>query len=486
MTRVPLVLPALLCFALSAPASELTAQQLRGKRLYLTGEGTKAKATALIGAEDVVVPASVVPCASCHGRDGRGNAEGGVRPANVQWDVLLRAVTSEERQRAAYTEPLLKRAIAMGVDSSSQRLQTTMPRYRLALDDMNDLLAYLQRVGSDRDPGISDDALRIGVVLPVGEEAPLRAAMSAYFARINNDGGVFGRRIDARFVTSGGTPAERAASLQRFVNDEKPFAIAGAFLNGADEAMSAALERAHVPAIAAFASRTPRESRYVFQLLAGVREQSLALLAATKDDTGALTIVADESTNAVATQLHDELAGRAVTIVTTTPPTITTPLVLYLGAPSRIHALLEVAAAAPKPPAILIPAPHSSGELTGAPPQLDRKIFVALPSSPADVTEEGRAELDALHVDAAHATSCRIALASAHLLVDALRHVGRDLDRETIVDTLDTNYRTATTLTPPISWSPNHHTGTSGALVMMIDLVAKEWVDEGWFPPPPS
>jgi cytochrome c553 len=59
-------------------AAELAPLQHRGKQLYLTGESPAKRApTALLGEDDVEVAATVVPCASCHGRDGRGRAEGG-------------------------------------------------------------------------------------------------------------------------------------------------------------------------------------------------------------------------------------------------------------------------------------------------------------------------------------------------------------------------------------------------------------------------
>ena len=94
--------------ALAAAAGELTPPQQRGKRLYLGGDSAAGrKVTALITADDLEVAATVVPCAGCHGRDGRGKAEGGIRPANVQWDVLVHAAANGERTRPAYTRPLL-------------------------------------------------------------------------------------------------------------------------------------------------------------------------------------------------------------------------------------------------------------------------------------------------------------------------------------------------------------------------------------------
>lgn len=467
--------------AFTAAGAGLTESQQRGKQLYHTGESVARRpVTALLGADDVEVPASVVPCASCHARDGRGRAEGGIRPANIQWDALRHPAANDDRTRGAYTRPLLKRAITMGVDSSAKKLQDTMPRYRMAVEDIEDLLSYLEILGTDREPGISDDAVRIGAVLSSDpeERRAVRKTLEAYFARINADGGIYGRRIDARFTVTSGTAEERAAALASFIESEQPFAIAAAWMSGADLAMSAVAERAHVPTIAAFAAHAPPEDRYVFRLLAGVREQSLALIASAKprDDTR-IAIVADDAAAETAKQIVAEWPR--ATIAQSVPPEA--ELVLFLGAPSRLATVLEQAAASPAAPRLLIPAAHSAGNLAAAPAALDGRIFVAIPSSPDDVTPQGAEELQALEVPPEHATACRLALASSRLMIDALRAAGRDVERDALVARLESLHRAPTSLTPPITWSPNQHTGTHTARIMAIDLEKKRWVDRGWY-----
>jgi ABC-type branched-subunit amino acid transport system substrate-binding protein len=461
---------------------ELTPQQQRGKNLYLKGESTaQHPVTALLGEDDVEVAAGVVPCASCHARDGRGRAEGGLRPANIQWDVLTRAATTDDRNRAAYTRSLLKRAVTMGIDSSSKSLEKTMPRYRMTIEDMDDLLAYLEKLDSDHDPGVTDEAIRIGAVLPAGAEERLAVqnTLEKYFAGINRDGGIFGRRIDPRFTTSTGTPEQRAAALSTFIESDQPFAIAAAWLTGADLAMSEIAERAHVPTIAAFSTDTPPQDRVVFRLLAGVREQSLALIAAAKPAVDArIAVIADGGTAALRIRTDLAEAGYTHVEIASTIPA-GTEVALFVSAPSALRTVLDEAAAAPSPPRLLIPAAHSSGDLLSAPKALDGRILVALPSTPDDITEEGAAELQALGVPPAHATACRLALAAAKLTVDAIRRGGRDVNREALVSTLETFYATPTLLTPPITWTPSQHTGTRKVRILAIDIKAKRWVDRG-------
>jgi ABC-type branched-subunit amino acid transport system substrate-binding protein len=415
----------------------LTPQQQRGKQLYLTGESAaQRKVSALISADEVEVPANVVPCASCHGRNGRGKPEGGVVPSNVQWDTLMHPTAT----RPAYTKPLLKRAITMGLDPEGKALQIAMPRYRLTLEDMSDLVSYLELLGVDHDPGISDDAVRLGSVLPAdpGEQAAVRSVLTAYYSRL---GPIFGRNVVPVFTTTSGAPAARAAALQRFIDEEQPFAITSSWLLGADAEMSAVAETAHVPTIAAFAISAPADSRYVYQLLAGAKEQRDALVAAA--------------------------GGKKLVTVSDAMPSLEgADMVLYLGGPSRLGVVLAACAALTPPPFVLLPAAHSSNAIASAPPALAGRILIALPSSPADITEEGNAELQALGVLPAHATACRLALASAKLLVEALRRTGRDVDRDTLVEALDGFYDVPTGLAPPVTWAAGKHTGSQNVIIV--------------------
>jgi len=89
-----------------------------------------------------------MPCGSCHGANGRGKSEGGVTPARIDWETLTRNLDDGDRHRPPYTEALLRRAITLGIDSGAKKLQSVMPRYRLRRDDIDDLVAYLKKLGN--------------------------------------------------------------------------------------------------------------------------------------------------------------------------------------------------------------------------------------------------------------------------------------------------------------------------------------------------
>ncbi|HEX9984413.1 MAG TPA: c-type cytochrome [Thermoanaerobaculia bacterium] len=249
-----------LLLATLALAPRLTEEEARGKAIYIRGE----RATAVMGDEGVEVPATVVPCASCHGYDGRGRAEGGVRPSNLRWDVLTKPYeVPGERQHPPYTRATIKRAITMGVDPAGNKLQTVMPRYRMADADLDDLLAYLEKLPSDADPGLTAEAIRIGVLLPPnGRAAATRALLEAYVSRLNRGGGIFGRKLELAFSAT--IPAD------------EPFALVAASLIGVEEEVETLAERHQLPLLATIATGAPR-GRYSFHLLAGLEDQVRAL-----------------------------------------------------------------------------------------------------------------------------------------------------------------------------------------------------------------
>src|ERR1700686_4073173 len=182
MTRISAAAAILLAAASLAAAPKLTEQEARGKQIYLHGEWRGGKSiTALMGGEGVEVPATIVPCASCHGTDARGRSEAGVRPSNLRWGVLTRSYEAPgEHSHPPYTRAAVKRAVTMGLDPAGHKLQAAMPRYRMSLTEMDDLIAYLQKLPQDSDPGLTDDAIRIGVVIPGSQSEAARALVEEY------------------------------------------------------------------------------------------------------------------------------------------------------------------------------------------------------------------------------------------------------------------------------------------------------------------
>src|SRR3712207_5871883 len=75
----------------AAPAQTrpLTAQERRGKQIYMRGESASGREiVAVVG--EIDVPAATVTCAGCHGARGEGKTEGGVTAGNLTWAHLTK------------------------------------------------------------------------------------------------------------------------------------------------------------------------------------------------------------------------------------------------------------------------------------------------------------------------------------------------------------------------------------------------------------
>ncbi|MEK6372205.1 MAG: c-type cytochrome [Acidobacteriota bacterium] len=257
------------------PAGETPA--FRGRAIYHRGEGV-SEIVAVVG--DARLAASAVPCAGCHGPDGRGKAEGGVTPPDLRHAALTRPYA------APYDDRLLRRAITRGISSSGKELSSVMPRYQMTRADLDALVAFLNTLGDEAVPGVGDHSIRAGVFLPPDRRAAsIRAAVGEWAGAFNARGGVYGRLLEVRFATAPPRAADRASALTKFIRDEDLFAL---FASSTDGAASAA---GFVPILSAFDDHPDIRAPSVRYLLAGIPQQRRALESfAAESGTGALTL----------------------------------------------------------------------------------------------------------------------------------------------------------------------------------------------------
>ena len=488
--------------------NELTPQEKRGQQIYLKGTSPSGQEITAVLGGGTTVPASAMPCANCHGADGLGRAEGGVIPSNITWEALTKPYDAETngRRHAAYTERTLKRAITMGVDPAGNQLQSVMPRYRLSLTDLDDLLAYLKLLGRNVEPGVTDATLRIGAILPPTRLAEMnsavKAVLTAHFDEVNRGGGIFARQVELRFVAAEDSPQTTAKAVRAFLEKEQPFALTGSFLTGADETLAALAAEKEIPIVGATSAGAFQQSppnRFVFYLLSGVNEQAraLAVFAAKRfADKKAVILHFDDKALAVeAINAEWQKAGlKALETIVVSPQNIeaTTKLlkdranlVFFLGSNSAQNEFLAATERANWRPMLLATSALAGRELFDAPTAFDQKIFLAYPTLPADLQASGLAEYrrlaEAAKLPAGSRPAQLAALASAKLLTESLRTLGRDLSREKLIAALERAYQFKTGLTPAISFNANRRIGALGAYVVSVDLKAKTLTPvSGW------
>jgi ABC-type branched-subunit amino acid transport system substrate-binding protein len=489
----------------------LTPPEGRGKQIYVQGKSSLGKEVlAYLGESAIEVPGSAMPCANCHGRDGQGKPEGGVNPSDLRWESLTKPyvlANANGRKHPPYTERGLELAITRGTDPAGNKLLDVMPRYQMSREDLSDLVVYLKRLGKDRDPGISEDKIVIGTVLPLkgglmelGQA--VKAATFAFFQELNSQGGIYNRKFEVKFTETGETPAATRAGIERFLKDEQIFALTGAFMAGSEKEIVTLVQEKEVPLVGPmtlFPQTGFPVNRQIFYLLSGVDGQARALIdfAARKvelKNSGVVVVAPETETNArVIEAIRDEgiknslpapevvsyARGRFSADQTAKKlKTTGREAILFLGDGEEALAFMKEAEKLNWFPGIYLPVPTSK-KLFEAPPGFKNKLFCAFATTPADQTAAGIKEFRDLAVKYKlppdHLAAQLQACSAAKILVEGLKRAGRDLSRDKLIVALEGLNRFETGSTPPITFGPNRRIGALGAYVVTIDLEAKQF-----------
>jgi ABC-type branched-subunit amino acid transport system substrate-binding protein len=500
----------------SAAYAQLGESERRGKAIYLRGETTTGrKITAMLG--DMEVPSSTMTCGGCHGLRGEGKAEGGVSAGNLTWSNLVKSyghVHPSGRKHGAYDEKLFTRSLVQGLDPAGNELLVAMPRFEMAPEDIADLLAYLKRIETDRDPGLTETTIKVGTILPKnGALAETGAAMkdvlTAYFANVNDKGGIYNRRIELQTIDAGPDAATTAAHAKTSIDNGDLFALVSGLSAGADKELAALTRDAEIPFVGAatlLTQTSARENRSLFYLLPGAGPQARALVnfaarnPELKKSRLAIVHAENELASAAVEAIEDQARQLGWTSITkkvftgggfNAAGTVSAlkaegvEAVFFLAAGGGEAEFINAAAAANWTPHIFL-----LGALTGRdlgktlPLSFKERIFVAFPTVPTDVGPEGLAELRALEekykFPPGHTASKLNAFAAAKIFTEALKRAGRDLSRENLVTALEGLYEYETGVTPSITFGPNRRVGAMGAYVLSIDPAKREFVSNGW------
>jgi hypothetical protein len=233
-TFISLMLLMMLVIVAPALSAELSEQALRGKRIYVEGESASgAPINAIVSRGGAGISASILPCVGCHGNDGKGRPEGGVVPPDITWNKLTASYGHEHsysRAHPAFDEKSVAVAIIAGMDPAANALDVAMPRYDMSEADMADLIVYLQHIEDDLDPGLTEDTIRIGSILPL--EGPLQSlglamqqVLDAYFSDINAAGGIHGRKIELVIADYKADAAQSGWQARDLLQQQSVFAM---------------------------------------------------------------------------------------------------------------------------------------------------------------------------------------------------------------------------------------------------------------------
>ncbi|MFO0587616.1 MAG: ABC transporter substrate-binding protein [Polyangiaceae bacterium] len=464
-----------------------TGSAARGEALFQRGESVSGQPiTAAVGPGDVLVPASSLPCAGCHGKDGRGRSEGGVSPPAVRWDALTRpyeVTAALGRRRGPYSAPLFVRAVTMGVDASGNRLDPVMPRYRLSREDAADLAAYLRTLERAAEPGLADAEVHIGgLFAPDAAGKAAHAAVAALFEEINARQGIFGRRLVLDVASADKGASDKGAS-DKAAPAKVPFARVGVVDS---EALARALEDGVPAVIAASDAALAPAGEGLFVLHGGLAEEaeSLLALAAQRAPKGGDALVLrgpGEAAEKAARRVVDGCARAGFTRCATAPPgelptrealsDARTTAVFLLGWTGDAAPLRDAIARIPGAPLIFVAGGLGAFEasdapralLAGAPRSFGGRLFLsAWPAEDASVTVPEYDALAAGHgLSRQHLSAQRRALSAASVLIEGLRRSGRDATREAWIRSIEGIRDHSAWIGPPLSFGRSRHVGAA-------------------------
>jgi ABC-type branched-subunit amino acid transport system substrate-binding protein len=487
--RFLLLIGLLLASIGAACAEPLDADRAAGRILFVEGVGAAGAVAAALGTGQVAVQATSVPCASCHGRDGRGRPEGAIVPPDITGPVLGAPADRpgpDGGKRRAYDQAALVRAVTLGIDVEGRPLDPIMPRYRLTLDDADHLVRYLETLGAGAEPGVTPDRLVLGTILPRAD-APAGALLRAFVDRLDAAGGVFGRRVEIVVAPAAASPAEAARHLMA---TQPVFALVAPWIAHDERPVADYAQAEGVPMVGPETLRPDAagpSQRYLFFLDGGVPAEAQALALAA-DRLGRTPVAIIDGADPVAGAAAAAAFARAGTpalrkglSAADTPETLVRDLsqagigrILWLAPGLDVFAAAAVTSG--YRPTLLVPAEFGAGTL--GPGTLPAAL--ALRAGPDDQTEEALAayrELAAAyHLPDTDRPAQLHALVAIRLLIATLERAGRDVTREGLVTALEATGDFRSGLMPPLSYGQSRRIGSTGAWILLPGA-APEWLD---------
>ena len=511
-----------LLFAIAAPAraAGLTEAEKRGKRIYTEGKG-RGKITASLPGAGVKAPGAGFPCVNCHLAGGSGQSEGGVRSADIAWFTLTKEYGGARptgRTHPPYTDESFRRAVAAGLDPAGNLLAPAHPRFGMDRADLDDLLSYVKAMDSEPVPGVTDDAVRVGILFPsagplAGAAGEVRALLSGAFRETNATGGFFNRRLELVEIpfdpsAEGGAVAAARAAVER---DELFCFLANVGISTDDEA-ARFLARERIPVLVPLLSAPEGgygADRYTFHVLASVKDQARVLVdflaASLKSSANRLGLLyaKDPPGEKGAEGAREQAGKRGLPVAVEIPFAAGTfdvagshrrmregnvDAVLYFGGPPEALAFAWQAPAGAPRSLFLAPAPLVGDALLGAPPDFLRRVYLAAPLAPPDPDSRRAAEFrrvrEKYSVGERHRSFQLLAYTGTVLLEEGLKRSGRRLTREKFVGSIGNVWQLPTGVTPPLTYDANRRVGAAGAAIIRVDPETGRFVTAaGWREP---
>ncbi|MGB6411527.1 MAG: ABC transporter substrate-binding protein, partial [Candidatus Deferrimicrobiaceae bacterium] len=412
----------------AAAAAGLSDEQRRGKRIYMEGKGRHRIAAFLLSA-GIKAPGAGFPCINCHLAGGTGQLEGGIQSSDITWFHLTKEFSGKRhsgRTHPPYDDESVMTAVTNGVDPAGNELDPAHPRYEMEREDLDDLVAYLKVMDREPVPGVTDNEVRVGILLP--ENGPLaeaggevRSLLTGYFAEVNARGGLYGRSLvlaPVLYDPSRGNGALLAA--QAAVESEDIFCFLANVAGQAGDDPAKYLTKRKVPVLVPLLSAPESgyaTGRYTFHIFASIRDQARVMtdflaerLKAPGNRVG-LLYASDSSGEGGAAGAREQAKKHDLVLapeIPFSPGTFSAAnavsrlreddvsAVLFFGGPREALAFAREAERLSWRPLFLAPAPMVGNALQSSPPEFLGSVYLASPLSAPNRSSRKMAEFFSL------------------------------------------------------------------------------------------
>ena len=458
--------------------------------------------TAYVGQSSVPLPATSVPCIGCHGRDGVGRPEGGLIPSNITWNNLSKVYggkSASGRQFPAYTEKSLYIALTKGLDPAGNKLDPGMPRFDVSMREVRALIAYLEHIDEEQDPGVFEDRLVVATVQPDNALGKVvSATLNAFFDDINRDGGIFGRKLELQ-VSKIGSADELLQQGERLLSSEAVFATINAYTGRQDREFNQLTQSYHTPSIGPFTQSPATDefaNKYTFYLFGGRSEMTKSLLQFARQELQATeNLIAhvyssildnNRKENQVAVaQAHKvkadiDLKARKYGLQFPLQEKVVESMkrdgvkaVVFSGTADQLLQLDRLSDQSNWHPYILLPDLSLLSATASTSQEFRERVYFASSIVSSGHSREGLTQFLQFHqrhnLGHNYIAAQVSAYTAASVMVEGLKRAGKQLSREKFLAALEGIQKLETGMVPPLSFGASHRVGISAAYILKID-----------------
>jgi ABC-type branched-subunit amino acid transport system substrate-binding protein len=376
-------------------------------------------------------------------------------------------------------------------------------------EQLADLIAYLKKMGKEADtaPGITGDTIKVGAALPltgplaaIGED--IKATLLASLAEINEQGGVYGRRFELVVEDSKGDAAQTLEATRRLIEQREVFALVGSFEAGDNADLNSLIKTSEIPSIGPV-TLTPRlaipPNPFIFYLLPTFNDQARTLVDFSQSKAAGKAsrfgvVYADNYFNKDAlgglkaqakiysTEIVAEYSYRtgsfspaeALALLSSKKATH----IFFFGNGADITAFAREMERAGLKVSLLSSVVMLGRGAFDLPAPVAAQTFLSYPSAlPNQEDFAGFINLmQRAKVNLRSPAFQSVAYASVKIMIEATKLGGRNLDRSSLISSLEQFQDFKTGVVPPVTFGPNRRVGSDSSYVVGIDLDKKGYV----------